>query len=187
MRVGARRSSAKVLFSGNANPGGCNAGELKRNVARNVVWPPAPDALRPGSGIGHGTPIGGLEKDAVSQCVIPGQAAMLGNRRGKRGGTQSGQWLRRKPSHRGNCATTMSVRSAVAVRPEQDESAVPLSVSSNYAAVMGKQPELVVRSNRVVKGMRSASTAPSLRSRRGKRFRGYRPGSSRHLLSVGLP
>ena len=44
----------------------------------------------------------------------------------------------------------MSVRSAVAVRPEHVETAVPLSVSSSYAAVMGKQPELVVRSNRRV-------------------------------------
>ncbi len=44
----------------------------------------------------------------------------------------------------------MSVRSAVAVRPEHVETAVPLPVSSSYAAVMGKQPELVVRSNRRV-------------------------------------
>ena len=50
----------------------------------------------------------------------------------------------------GNCAATMSVRSAVAVRPEQEEAAVPLPVSSSYAAVVGKQPELVVRSNRRV-------------------------------------
>ena len=32
-------------------------GELEGAVVRNVVWPPAPDALRPGSGIGHGTPV----------------------------------------------------------------------------------------------------------------------------------
>ena len=44
----------------------------------------------------------------------------------------------------------MSVRSGVAVRPEHVETAVPLSVSSSYAAVVGKQPELVVRSNRRV-------------------------------------
>ena len=44
----------------------------------------------------------------------------------------------------------MSVRSAVAVRPERVKAAVPLSVSSSYAAVVGKQPELVVRSNRRV-------------------------------------
>ena len=50
----------------------------------------------------------------------------------------------------GNCAATMSVRSAVAVRPEQEEAAVPLPVSSSYAAVMGKRPELDVRSNRRV-------------------------------------
>ncbi len=42
----------------------------------------------------------------------------------------------------------MGVRSAVAVRPEQGEAAVPLSVSSSYAAVMGKQPEGESRSNR---------------------------------------
>ena len=47
MRVGARRSSPRVLFSGNADPGDCDEGELKGNVARNVAWPPVPDALRP--------------------------------------------------------------------------------------------------------------------------------------------
>ena len=44
----------------------------------------------------------------------------------------------------------MSVRPVVAVRPAHVKVAVPLSVSSSYAAVMGKQPERVVRSNRRV-------------------------------------
>ena len=44
----------------------------------------------------------------------------------------------------------MSVRSGVAVRQEQGEVAVPLPVSSSYAAVMGTQPEHVVRSSRRV-------------------------------------
>ena len=50
----------------------------------------------------------------------------------------------------GNCAATMSVRPGIAVRPEHVKAAVPLSVSSSYAAIMGKQPELVVSSNRRV-------------------------------------
>ena len=60
-------------------------------------------------------------------------------------------------SHRssGNCAATVSVRSAVAVRPEQEDTAVPLPVSSSHAAVMVKQPGLVVRSNRRVPRVRS--------------------------------
>ena len=50
----------------------------------------------------------------------------------------------------GNCAATASVRSAVAVRPEQGEAAAPLPVSSSYAAVVGKRPEGENRSNRRV-------------------------------------
>ena len=79
----------------------------------------------------------------------------VGDRREERNVTQSGQWLRRKPPGNGNCAATVSVRSAVAARPEQGEAAVPLPVSSSYAAVVGKRPELVVRSNRRVQRVRS--------------------------------
>ena len=130
-------------------------GELEGAVVRNVVWPPAPDALRPGSDIGHGTPVWGLAKGAVRPGCYAWDAARLGNKRGKGRGTQSGQWLRREPPRRGNCAATMSARSAVAVRPEQGEAAVPLPVSNSYAAVVGKQPELIVRSNRRVWRVRS--------------------------------
>ena len=119
------------------------------------LWPPAPDALRPGSGIGHGTPVWGLEQGAVRPGCHSRGTATWGNRRGKRRGTQSGQWLRRRPPHRGNCAAMMSVQSAVAVRPEHGEAAVPLPLSSSYAAVMGKRPELDVRSNRRVQRVRS--------------------------------
>ena len=106
MRVGARRSSPRVLFSGNANPGGCNEGELERTAAGDVALPPAPDALRPGSGSGHGTPVWGLEQDAVRPgCIQQASCYLgeweLGNKRGKRRGTQSGQWLRRRPPDRG--------------------------------------------------------------------------------------
>ena len=55
----------------------------------------------------------------------------------------------------GNCAATVSVRSDIAVRPEQREAAVPLPLSSRYAAVMGKRLELDVRSNRRVQRVRS--------------------------------
>ena len=98
---------------------------------------------------------GGWSKTQFAQGVFSGQAATLGNRRGKGRGTQSGQWLRRRPPHRGNCAAMMSVQSAVAVRPEHGEAAVPLPLSSSYAAVMGKRPELDVRSNRRVQRVRS--------------------------------
>ena len=158
---GERRNAGWGLEQGAARPGCYSAGTRTLEAAMRErgewvnpfgrrVTRPERDALRPGSGIGHGTPIGGLEKGAVRPGCHSRGAARLGNRRGKRRGTQFGQWLCREPPHRGNCAATMSVRSAFAVRPEQGEAAVPLPVSSSYAAVMGKQPELVVRSNRRV-------------------------------------
>ena len=67
-------------------------GELKGNVARNVVWPRAPGALRPGSGIGHGTPIGGLEQDAVRPVRYSQETATWGNSWGireEKGGERS--------------------------------------------------------------------------------------------------
>ena len=118
-------------------------GELERNAAGDVALTPAPDALRPGSGIGHGTPVWAFEQGAVRPGCHSRGTATWGNRRGKGRGTQSGQWLRRKPPHRGNCVATVRVRSAVAVRPEQDEPAVPLPVSSSYAAVMGSSRSLL--------------------------------------------
>ncbi len=68
------------------------------------LWPPAPDALRPGSGIGHGTPVwGGGERRSSPRVCSRGretrEAATWGNSRGKRWGTQCGQWLRRRPPH----------------------------------------------------------------------------------------
>ena len=110
------------------------------------------------------TPVWGLAKGAVRPGCHAWDAATLGIR-----------------------AATMGVRSVAAGRPEQGEAAVPLSVSSSYAAVMGKQPELVVRSNRRVRGKRSASTRSAGEKPKGKELPGYRPGSSRPLLSVGLP
>ncbi len=159
-RDGESRSAGRGLEPGAARPGCYSAetrtleaamrGELKGNVARNVVWPRAPDALRPGSGIGHGTPIGGLEQDAVRPVHYSQETATWGNSWGKGRGTQSGRWLHHQPPRRGNCAATVSVRPAVAVRPEHVKAAVRLPLPSSYAAVMGKQPERVVRSNRRV-------------------------------------
>ena len=130
-------------------------GELERTAAGDVALTPAPDALRPGSGIGQGTPVGGLAKDAVRPGSVRWDA-----KHGKllRGGIGEGNGEERSEArgyvvgHRtsGDCAATVSVRSAVAARPEQGEPAVPLPVSRSYAAIMGKQPELVVRSNRRV-------------------------------------
>ena len=122
--------------------------EFERNAAGDAALPPAPDALRPETGIGHGTPDWGLEQDAVRPgCHSWGTL---------RGGIGEGNGMQRSPANGyvvrrrtgGNCAATVSVRPADSVRPEQEEAAVPLSVSSSYAAVVGKQPELVVRSNR---------------------------------------
>ncbi len=183
-------------------------GELEGAVVRNVVWPPAPDALRPGSGIGHGTPVwevgarrssprasfsrngypgdcnegrvgGGRSQECglapgagrttpwvghwawnaglgswgnaqFAQGVIPGEPLRggLGQGNGEERSPASGYAVGRRID--GNCAATMRVRSGVAVRPEHVKFADRLLVVGSYAAVMGKQPELVVRSNRRV-------------------------------------
>ena len=149
---------ARVLFSGNANPGDCYEGELERDEAGDVALPPAADALRPDLALAW-KPMGAGEWRSSHRVGSRGretrEAARRGNWRGNWRGTQSGQWLRRQPPHRGNCAATVSVRSAIAVRPEQEEAAVPLPGSSSYAAVAGKQPELDVRCNRRVQRVRS--------------------------------
>ena len=85
--------------------------------------------------------------------------AMRGNERGERRGTK-GNAVRPVATSsatgpNGNCAATVSVRSAIAVRPGQGEAAVRLPLSSSYAAVMGKRPELDVRSNRRMQRVRS--------------------------------
>ena len=113
-------------------------------------WPQAPDALRPGTGTGHGKPVGGWSKAQFAQGAIPGKllSGGLGEGNGEERSAARGYVI----SHRtdGDCAATVSVRSAVAVRPEQWEAAAPLPVSSSYAAGVGKRPELAVRSNRRV-------------------------------------
>ena len=98
---------------------------------------------------------GDWSKTQFAQSVFSGQAAILGN---GSWGIREGNGEERSPasgyvvSRRidGNCASTMRVRSGVAGRPVHVETAVPLSVFNSYAAVVGKQPELVVRSNRRV-------------------------------------
>ena len=154
MRVGARRSSPRALFSGNANPGGCNEGRMGEPVWE-TSYPPGAGSTPPwvwhwawNAGLGVGARRNSPRVSFLGNCYV-------GDRRRERNATQSGQWLRRKPPDDGNCAATMSVRSAVAVRPEQGEAAVRLPVSSSYAAVMGKRPELDVRSNRRVQRVRS--------------------------------
>ena len=129
---------------------------MKGNVARNVAV--VPGAGRTTPWVGHwarNAELGGWRKTQFGQGVIPGKLLS--------GGIREGNGRERSPangyvvSHRtdGNCAAKVSVRSAIAVRPEQEEVAVRLPVSSSYAAVMGKQPELVVRSNRRVQRVRS--------------------------------
>ena len=71
--VGARRSSPRVLFSGNANPGGCNEGELKGNVARNVVWPRRRTHYALGLALGMERRLGDWRKAQFAQGVIPGE------------------------------------------------------------------------------------------------------------------
>ena len=115
----------------------------------------APDALRPRSGFGMERRMGGWSKTQFAQGVIPGELL--------RGGLGEGNGEERSPasgyvvSHRtnGDCAATMSVRPGVAVRPEHVKFADRLLVVGSYAAVVWKQSELVVRSNRRVYRVRS--------------------------------
>ena len=108
-----------------------------------------------GLALGMERRFGGWSKTQFAQGVSSRQAATLGN---GSWGIREGNGEERSPASAyvvsrrvdGNCASTMSVRSADSVQPEQGEAAVPLPVSSSYAAVVGKQPELVIRSNRRV-------------------------------------
>ena len=95
----------------------------------------------------------------------------MGNKRRKGRGTQCGQWLRREPPHRGNCAAMMSVRSAVAVRPEQDEATVPPSVSSSYPQSWGRSQSLLSAPTAECRECEARQPAPPVKSRRGKSFR----------------
>ncbi len=89
------------------------------------LWPPVPDALRPGTGIGHGTPgwAGGERRSSPRVCSRAREtreAATWGNGRGKRWGTQCSQWLRRRPPHqwglRCNCKRPVCCCSATGAR-----------------------------------------------------------------------
>ncbi len=103
-----------------------------------------------GLALGMERRIGGWGKAQFAQGVIPGEPLRggIGEGNGEERSPASGYVVGRRID--GNCAATMSVRSGVAVRPEHVKPAMPLPVSRSYAAVMWKQPELVVRSNRRV-------------------------------------
>ena len=151
MRAGARRSSPRVLFSGNANPGGCNEGRVGEERSWGCGFNPR---RRTHSALGVALSMerrfGGWRKAQSAQGVIPRKLLRggLGEGNGEERSPASGYVVSRRID--GNCASTMSVRSADSVQPEQGEAAEPLPVSNSYAAVVGKQPELVVRSNRRV-------------------------------------
>ena len=120
-----------------------------------MLWRPAPDALRPGSDIAtENAGCGGWRKTQVGQGVIHREREPWKLLRGGKGEERS-------PVN-GVCVEveTVSVRSDPAGRPEHVEAAVPLPMFSSYAAVVLKQPERCLRSNRSVKKLRSVSAAP---------------------------
>ena len=105
MRVGAGRSSPRVLFSGNANPGGWD----ERRVEGERRWqcgfnPRRRTQYALGLALGMERRFGGGERRSSPKVYIAGTrnlgTAMRGNERGERRGTQSGQWLRRQTPHR---------------------------------------------------------------------------------------
>ena len=118
----------------------------------------AQDALRPRSGAANGERrIGSWRKAQFAQGgVVPWE--LLTEGKGEERSPANGRVVSYRAD--GNCAAIASVRSVVASRPERVEPAVRYSLFSSYAAVVMGQPELVIRSNRRVKGQRSRSTAP---------------------------
>ena len=95
-----RRSSPRVLFNGNENPGGCDEGRVEGNRSQECGFAPRRRTHRAlGLALNIGRRLGDWSKAQFAQGVIPGKAATRGNRRGERRGTQSGRWLCRKPPH----------------------------------------------------------------------------------------
>ena len=81
----------------------------------------------------RGTPCGGWQRTQLGQGVIPGK--LLRGRNGEERSPATGYVVTDRPG--GNCAATVSVRSAVvADGPERVKPAVPLPVSGNCAAAV---------------------------------------------------
>ena len=165
-RNGERRNAGRGLEQDAARPGCYSAGtrileaamrgELERDAAGDVVL--IPGAGRTTPWVWHwawNADWGAGERRSSPRVYIAGTRNLGTAMRGERRGTQSGPWLHHQPPRRGTCAATMSVRPVVAVRPEHVKAAVPLSVSSSYAAAKWEQPGRVVRSNRRVQRVRS--------------------------------
>ena len=133
---------------------------MERNAAGDAAL--APGAGRTTPWVWHWAWNAGLgvgERRSSPRVYIAGTrnlgTAMRGNERGTKGNAVRPMATSSATGPNGNCAATICVRPDVAVRPEQGESAVRLPLSSSYAAVMGKRPELDVRSNRRVQRVRS--------------------------------
>ena len=156
-------------------------GELKGTAAGDV-------ALIPGAGrttpwVWHwawNADWGAGERRSSPRVYIAGTRNLGTAMRGERRGTQCGQWLRREPPRRRNCAATVSVRSGVAVRPEHVEAADRLLLLRSHSA--GHCEAAGGREPFQAQGEECEASWPL---RCGKGVQGYLAGSSRYLLNRG--
>ena len=123
---------------------------------------------------------GGWSKAQFAQGVIPGKAATKGNKRGERRGTQSGQWLCRKPPHQWKLRCNSK-------RPAWHRCPTGACQSSGAATFV----EQLRRSHVEAAGGREPfqpqwGECEAIRPLRcGKEVEGYLAGSSRCLLNRG--